>query len=142
MGNAEFVVVEDDGKIVLSKEVRSKLNILEGTKLKLTITGNKIILEKVVEIATPPAPHELLYMPEITKDLLTGEELHRDLDKEARLMKIPVFAKLAKRGFFIMSEKNRALAFGFKTVDEAIRHYLSKGMLTKEDLEKNGISVE
>ncbi|MEM3404351.1 MAG: AbrB/MazE/SpoVT family DNA-binding domain-containing protein [Nitrososphaeria archaeon] len=141
MGNKDFLVVGKNGKIVLPKDVRSKLNILEGSKLKLTITENKIILEKVMESTTPSAPYELLYMPEITKDVLTGEELHRDFDKEARLMKIPVFANLAKRGFFIMSEKNRALAFGFKTVDEAIRHYLNKGVITKDDLERNGIQL-
>ena len=79
------------------------------------------------------------YRPEITHDPITGEKLDRNLELEARLMTIPVFNRLAKRGFFIMSERNRLLAFGFRTVDEAIQYFLSKGTITLEDLRKAGI---
>ena len=56
-------------------------------------------------------------------------------------MTIPIFAKLAKRGLFIVGKRNRLLAFGFETVEQAMQEYYSKGIIKKEDFEKAGIDV-
>jgi len=140
MGELE-VTVRKGGVVIIPDELMEKLGISDGSKLVMKVEGNRIILEKPVEAVVPPAPMHLLYRPDITEDPVTGEKLNRNLDLEARLMTIPMFAKLAKRGFFLMSEKNRALAFGFRTVEDAVRYYLEKGAVKKEDLEKAGIRV-
>lgn len=133
-------VLECDGKIRIPDEVLKKLGINVGDKISITVEDESIILKKVhVEEEVPPPPLHLLYRPEITHDPLSGEKLDRNLELEARLMTIPVFNRLAKRGFFIMSEKNRLLAFGFRTVEDAIQYFLDKGTITLEDLRKAGI---
>jgi bifunctional DNA-binding transcriptional regulator/antitoxin component of YhaV-PrlF toxin-antitoxin module len=133
-------VLESDGKIKVPDEILKKLGVKVGDKMSITLEGESIILRKInIEEEVPPPPLHLLYRPEITHDPITGEKLDRNLELEARLMTIPVFNRLAKRGFFIMSEKNRLLAFGFRTVEEAIQHFLSKGTITLEDLKKAGI---
>ncbi len=134
------VIIEEEGKIKIPDEILRKLEVNVGDRLNIIFDGEKIILKKAFvgkEISPPPL--HLLYRPDITHDPVTGEKLNRNLDLEARLMTIPVFNKLAKRGFFIMSEKNRMLAFGFRTVEEAIEYFLSKGTITLEDLKKAGI---
>lgn len=133
-------IIEEEGKIKIPDEILRKLEVNVGDKLNIIFDGEKIILKKVVvEKEISPPPLHLLYRPDITHDPVTGEKLNRNLDLEARLMTIPVFNKLAKRGFFIMSEKNRMLAFGFRTVEEAIEYFLSKSTITFEDLKKAGI---
>lgn len=134
------VIIEEGGTIKIPNEILRKLEVNVGDRLNIIFDGEKIILKKAVfgkEISPPPL--HLLYRPDITHDPITGEKLNRNLDLEARLMTIPVFNKLAKRGFFIMSERNRMLAFGFRTVEEAIEYFLSKGTITLEDLKKAGI---
>lgn len=133
-------VLESDGKIKVPDEILKKLGIKVGDKMSITLEGESIILRKIdIEEEVPPPPLHLLYRPEITHDPITGEKLDRNLELEARLMTIPVFNRLAKRGFFIMSERNRLLAFGLRTVEEAIQYFLSKGTITLEDLKKAGI---
>jgi bifunctional DNA-binding transcriptional regulator/antitoxin component of YhaV-PrlF toxin-antitoxin module len=133
-------VLESDGKIKVPDEILKKLGVKVGVKMSITLEGESIRLRKInIEEEVPPPPLHLLYRPEITHDPITGEKLDRNLELEARLMTIPVFNRLAKRGFFIMSERNRLLAFGFRTVEEAIQHFLSKGTITLEDLKKAGI---
>lgn len=148
------IEVQKDGMIVIPDEIRIKIGIREGSKLKLQIENNRIVLEKVIERKVEesvqhvaekkerlPPPLNLLYRPEITADPISGEEIQRDLDLEARLMTIPIFAKLAKRGFFIVGKKNRRLAFGFETVEQAMQDYYSRGIIKKEDFEKAGIDA-
>ncbi|MGB9727611.1 MAG: AbrB/MazE/SpoVT family DNA-binding domain-containing protein [Nitrososphaeria archaeon] len=132
-------VLESDGKIRIPDEILKKLDFKVGDRISITVEGENIILKKVHVGEEVPPPLHLLYRPEITHDPITGEKLDRNLELEARLMTIPVFNRLAKRGFFIMSERNRLLAFGFRTVDEAIQYFLSKGTITLEDLRKAGI---
>ena len=144
MGNDIEVVVEKDGRLSIPQDILLKLGINEGDTIGLVVEDEKIIMKKIVrkkifkkEESQPPL--HLLYRPEITKDLLSGEELKRDLNLEARLMTIPLFTQLAKRGFFIISGRNRSIAFGFRTVEEAIDYFLSQGKITKDDLIKAGI---
>lgn len=133
-------VLESDGKIRIPDEILKKLDVKVGDRISITVEGESIILKKVqVKEEVPPPPLHLLYRPEITHDPITCEKLDRNLELEARLMTIPVFNRLSKRGFFIMSERNRLLAFGFRTVEEAIQYFLSKGTITLEDLRKAGI---
>jgi len=134
------VVLEEGGRVKIPDEVLKRLDIKVGDKLDVTVEGERIVLKKAYAEEVPPPPMHLLYRPDITHDPLTGEKLNRNLELEARLMTIPVFNRLAKRGFFIMSEKNRMLAFGFRTVEEAIEYFLSKGTITVEDLRKAGVS--
>ncbi|MEM0385529.1 MAG: hypothetical protein QXK55_06210 [Nitrososphaeria archaeon] len=137
------VIIEEGGKIKIPDEILKKLEANVGDRLNIIFDGEKIVLKKTsIKKEIPPPPLHLLYRPEITHDPVTGEKLNRNLDLEARLMTIPVFNKLAKRGFFIMSEKNRMLAFGFRTVEDAIQYFLSKGTIKVEDLEKAGIVLE
>lgn len=135
------IVIEEDGKIKIPDEILKKLDMKAGDKLNIMVDGEKIILKRTcIEKERPPPPLHLLYMPEVAHDPVTGEKLNRNLELEARLMTIPIFNRLAKRGFFIMSEKNRMLAFGFRTVEEAVQFFLDKGTITLEDLEKAGIN--
>ncbi len=138
------VKVEKDGKISIPPNILGALGVEAGDRFSLSVNGEKIILTKIAkkikaEYQSQPRL-DLVYRPELTTDLLSGEPLKRNLDLEARLMTIPLFAQLARRGFFIVSEKNRAVAFGFRTVEEAITSYLSQGKITKKDLERAGIT--
>jgi len=139
MDESSELIVEKDRKVFIPQDILMALGITEGDKLELKIEGNTILIRKMVKMDENPPPLHLIYRPEITIDLVNGEELKRDLNLEAYLMTIPLFAKLAKRGFFIMGEKNRAIAFGVKSIDDAISYYLANGKITKEDLQKAGI---
>ena len=154
MHSSGEIEVQKDGMIVIPNEIRIKIGIKEGSKLKLRIEEDKIIFEKVIERKAEesvkqatekekksPPPLHLLYRPEITSDPISGEEIQRNLDLEARLMNIPIFAKLAKRGFFIVSKRNRLIAFGFETVEQAMQEYYLKGIIKKGDYEKAGIEA-
>jgi bifunctional DNA-binding transcriptional regulator/antitoxin component of YhaV-PrlF toxin-antitoxin module len=144
MSESMEVKVERDGKISIPPNILGTLGVEEGDRFSLSVNGEKIILTKIAKKITAEYQSQprldLVYRPELTTDLLSGEPLKRDLDLEARLMTIPLFAQLARRGFFIVSEKNRAVAFGFRTVEEAITSYLSQGKITKKDLERAGIT--
>jgi|GEM_PF-2063097 len=144
MSESMEVKVEKDGKISIPPNILGALGVEAGDRFSLSVNGEKIILTKIAkkikaEYQSQPRL-DLVYRPELTTDLLSGEPLKRNLDLEARLMTIPLFAQLARRGFFIVSEKNRAVAFGFRTVEEAITSYLSQGKITKKDLERAGIT--
>ncbi|MGD0329133.1 MAG: hypothetical protein ABSB40_01655 [Nitrososphaeria archaeon] len=139
MSKSLELIVGKDGKVIVSQDILAMLGIKEGDKLELRIEGSVISIHKMIENNETPPPLHLLYRPEITIDLINGEELKRDLNLEARLMTIPFFAMLAKRGFFIMSEKNRAIAFKVRTVDDAIDLFLANGKISEEDLLKAGI---
>jgi len=139
MNKSTELIVGKDPKVLIPQDFLMMLGIKEGDRLELKIEGDAIFIRKMSEIKETPPPLNLLYRPDITVDLLNGEELKRDLNLEARLMTIPFFAALAKRGFFIMGEKNRAIAFKVRTVDEAIALFLTKGKISKEDLQKCGI---
>ncbi|MGQ9781889.1 MAG: AbrB/MazE/SpoVT family DNA-binding domain-containing protein [Nitrososphaeria archaeon] len=138
------VEVEKDGRILIPQTILTELGVKEGDRFRLLVEDGKIVLNRMAKKEAvkkyKSQPHlDLIYRPELTTDLLSGEPLKRDLDLEARLMTIPLFAQLARRGFFVISEKNRAVAFGYRTVEEAITSYLSQGKITREDLEKAGI---
>lgn len=139
MSKSLELIVGKDGKVIVPQDILTILEIKEGDKLELRIEGSVISIHKIFEKNQTPPPLHLLYRPEITTDLVNGEKLKRELNLEARLMTIPFFAMLAKRGFFIMSEKNRAIAFKVRTVDDAIALFLANGKISKEDLLKAGI---
>lgn len=133
------LVIDNEGKILIPQEILTKLGINKGDKLELKVEDEAILLRKATKEDKSKPPLHLLYRPEITIDLVSGEALKRELDFEARLMTIPFFAKLAKRSFFIMGEKNRHLAFNVKSIDDGIAYYLANGKITREDLRKAGI---
>lgn len=54
VGMTQETVIDDKGRIVISKEVRDALGLKKGMALKLHAESNRIILEKAV------APEELI----------------------------------------------------------------------------------